>query len=405
MSRIVLQPSSSARVQQTSLGSVLALERPSTKWQHPWQTALHWQADQARWIATVKPGFVNGGVPVYETTLPTADSRQWDINPLTGRPFFSDYIFANPDAVAGETSVAIPLYYHPALTLNFRALGFDGPGSAVPDYFARLGVGSTPVQTDPEEPVNLAAQAPPKNNRLLRAADLVLHQPRQALTSSISGDPLSGYQQTLGIRAAAAGDLLKVYCAASWSPISNAGTDPLAGDYEEPNYDELLLATVYLLSPPNAAPGSTPDGTWTPYVRHALFWNLSYTTPVLQIVPLDSSFDLTVISTLALGVAGLLINFFAASLEEATNTALNLLSAHTLAGTFWTPTGGGSTSVFPQDVVPPAQGKTGLDKTGRLAAQAAQAAAAIRSATLDPAFPFEGVPFDPSLLTSRLLYT
>ncbi len=49
----------------------------------------------------------------------------------------------------------------------------------------------------------------------------------------------------------------------------------LNGTYEDDGEDRKLISTVYLLSPPNQLEGE-PDETWTPYVKHAAFWNLAY---------------------------------------------------------------------------------------------------------------------------------
>ena len=407
-----------ARVEVTPFGRSVTTFG-SSKWHHPWYTHVIWQAVTKQWVAVLKPGFVNGKAPIVLVTYAEAQAQadegtgvDYGINPLTGEPYFSAGIFNPPrpdkdEAVGPGTTLAVPLYFNPEISLKWRNIGWDGE-SSVPDYFSDRGVNPPPKgQTFDENfnpnPVNLADSTPPKGNRLLRAASIILHQPRQALTSTITLEPgiatgISNVTQTLGIRSAAPGDALKVF-SGYLSATAASQIDPLSGDYEEPNFDEITISTVYLLSPPDAIPGSAPDATWQPYVKHSLFWNLNYITPefVLSTADLTNAFaSLTQIATvLAGGTAAIAVNFTAAGLNDLFAQALNMINAHSLAGTFYTPTGGGSTSLFPSlPEVPflPSSNKA-ADNAARAAAQRAKL-----TATLDPAFPYEARPFPISYL-------
>jgi hypothetical protein len=236
----------------------------------------------------------------------------------------------------------------------------------------------------------------------------VLHQPRPALTSQITLEPgiatgISNVTQTLGLRSAAPGDRLKVYASSQYEALAaiRTGIDPLLGDYEEPTFDELLIATVYLLSPPNKPLRSAPDATWIPYVRHGLFWNLNYATPPFRIAGVGNAVGdlLAPVKFLGGGAAAIVISFLTASINDAYNQALNILTAHSMAGSFWTATGGGSSSEFPEVVAGDDDaGSTGLDKDGRLQAKRNAAAKALKSARLDPAFPYRAMPFPEAFL-------
>ena len=89
------------------------------------------------------------------------------------------------------------------------------------------------------------------------------------------------------------------------------------------------------------------------------------------------------------------VNFIAASINDATQGAFNILQSQSLAGSFWTPTGGGTTSTVPV-TVPPV--KPTLDKAATADAKARAAAIARRNITLDPKFPFEGQKFNRALI-------
>ncbi len=398
-------------------GFSVSLGQPR-EWQHPWQTQLWWLGDRKQWVATVRPGFVNGAAPVVRTSAAVAKS-------LAGR-FYNGLITARSSAgdieraaelaregtegLAWDGNLDVKLYNNPPIELAFRSLGFDsggGNGTAVPSFFKKLGVQESP----PVDPNNLAAfleRTPPRGNRLLRAADIIVHQPRMALTSTTTLAPglvtgISNVTQTLGLRSAAPGDRLLVRATAQWDASEAAGIDPLTGDYEEPAWDERLIATVYLVSPPDATMLSVPDGRWVPYVQHSLFWNLTYLPrTVLEVPQLDNSVGklLSAVRLLGGGAASFAVNFATASLNDLTQNALNLITGHSMAGTWWTATGGGSASEFPAEAAPVPTPANGWDKAARLQAKRIAATRALKAARLDPPFPFRAVAFSPSLLNS-----
>lgn len=415
---------SNAAVTRGPGGFSVSLGQPK-QWEHPWQTTLWWLGDLRQWVATVRPGFVNGAAPVVHTSAATALSlakRGTFYNGLiTARSGAAD--IARAAELARESTKDIPtdgstldvkLTNNPPISLPFRALGFDsggGLGTAVPSFFKKLGVNESPTPasdgfTNAARVVASLEKTPPKGNRLLRAADIVVHQPRMALTSTITLAPgfvtgISNVTQTLGIRSATPGDRLKVFATDLWISPDAAGIDALAGDYEEPTWDERVIATVYLLSPPDAALYSAPDQKWVPYVQHRLFWNLTYLPKTTLQVPQHDNASgqlITLGNILAGGVASLAIATLSAELNDMTQNALNLITAHSMSGTWWTATGGGSQSEFPAEPAPAPVQANGWDKAERLQAKRNAAARALKTARLDPPFPFRAVEFSPSLL-------
>ncbi len=386
---------------------------PSPRWKHPWFTQPAWSPTANRWVATIVPGFVNEQSPIYRATVEEQRDagNPWEINPLTGKQFFSDSIFAQPNVTDATRTVDLPLYLNPSIPMDFRGIGFDGdPSDDVPQFFVNLGAARAPQQSAGDafndgdalqNGILGASTPPPPNLRLLRACDFWVHQPRLALTSEVTLEPgiatgVSNVTQTLGVASPASSDVLRVF-QGTFTPYTpdTAGIDPLAGDYEEPDFDELLISTVYLLSPPNLPLGSAPDATWTPYVRHNLFWNLQWAQPAFRILPTDPG--LPSLPPLAAGAAQLVINFLTASINDMTQQARNILAGHSLAGTFWTPTGGGKDATFAALATAQAV-KTGPDRQKNLAAQIAADQAAKRAAQLDPDFPYNGQPFPVSFL-------
>lgn len=397
-----------AKVSRTSGGQTVTLAPVGGQWRHPWYTRLSWVSPLRQWVATVEPGYVNGRMPIYETTVREAEmTPEYGINPLSGERFFSASVFQRKGGESKVTRrVQIPLYMRPAIRLTWRKLGFDGD-AAVPEFFALRGVQPPPPSQAAQllggGPINISKTLPRAGMRLLRACDIVLHQPRMALTSHVTIEPgivtgISNVTQTLSLRSQAPEDRLKIFATSRHDPADplQAGINPLGNDYEEPTWDELLVATVYVLSPPGTPVGSEPDADWVPYIRHHQFWNLSHAQPRLRALVTDPS--IPYIPPLAGGAAQLVVNFLTASLNDATQRMLNILTAHSMAGRFWTPTGGGSTSEFPREEAQPPSGNGGLDKDGRLQAQRAARAKASRMTHLDPEFPYRAEPFDPTLL-------
>lgn len=415
-----------ATVTRSPLGFSVSLGRPKL-WEHPWQTRLHWLGDLKQWVATVRPGFVNGAAPIVRTTakeaIALAKNGSFYNGLITATSSAGDIARAAALAREGEQDLQdlgagdldIALYNNPPLKLGFIKVGFDsggGVGTAVPSFFRDLGVQEAPKIDPLEDPFALASAlfaGPKPGNRLLRRCDLVLHQPRLALTSTITLEPgivtgISNVTQTLSLRPPLPGDRLRVIAVPFWSVnfAETAGINPLDNDFEEPTYDEKLISTVFLLSAPDAPVGSEPDQTWVPYVRHSLFWNLHYHPKTDLDVP---QFDdvvgklASIASFIGAGSGSIAVNFLSASINDATQAAANILNAHTMAGSWWTATGGGSTSEFPPEPEP--KGKpAGFDKAARLQAKRIAAARKLKHARLDPPFPFRALPIDFALLDS-----
>ena len=56
------------------------------------------------------------------------------------------------------------------------------------------------------------------------------------------------------------------------------GTLLNAGDAQ---LDELKLATIWIVSPPDAATDVEPDEMWTPYPQNFVFWNLQHASRLI----------------------------------------------------------------------------------------------------------------------------
>ena len=415
-----LRSSCNARLTQSSLGRSISLSPRRDGWQHPWFTVPMWLPKTKKWSARVLAGCVNGVSPMVRVTagelrdargtfygqLVDANTGAAEIKQLALLAIGDGLDAGTPD----NAQLVIPLCQNPPIGLNsWRAIGWDGAGR-VPQFFLDRGVNR------PSAAIRAASDGgqisgndvmPPKGNRLLRACDIIVHQPRVGLTSQMTyGEPLatgdSVAQQILTVVPPADKDFLKINIGTFDQALQNgmnySGGTSLLNNYEEKTWDEILVSTVYVMSPPDAALDSEPDETWQAFVRHGLFWNLSWAQPDFHPPISTSPFGalVAIAAHLGSGAGSFAVNYIAASIDDMNQAAVNLLTASSMAGSFWTSTGGGTTSAYP--AVPAAKVSPGLDKAATAAAKARAAAAAKRRQQLDPDFPYEGIKFNRSLL-------
>jgi hypothetical protein len=127
--------------------------------------------------------------------------------------------------------------------------------------------------------------------------------------------------------------------------------DVISGAYNEINFDEIVIASVWLLSPTvevlnlpidentgfPIAP--VPDGSWMAWPRGEVYWNLNYGS-ITQIDPVkvDTSLDYfkQILGALAGGVAILVAYSYVNPIEAEYNKILNALNQSIVKGAFWT---------------------------------------------------------------------
>ena len=155
-----------------------------------------------------------------------------------------------------------------------------------PKFFEKLGVKAAAKGGDVTKAGALEGEFDENRTREIRAMDVVLSKARigtrlqidvhdpllDAQTESISTVFLNDYLRTTGGRA-------KLRAVAKYVPPQEQslalmyGTLLNAGDAQ---YDDLKMATVWIVSPPGATSDDEPDVTWTPYAQHFVFWNLQH---------------------------------------------------------------------------------------------------------------------------------
>lgn len=317
----------------------------SGNWKHPWQVTPSWDAANQRWVAGIHPGFVNGLDAAVTVVLEDAPQDTKDRIKRQG--------------IAAADSVDAWLTEEPLLPLmQWRAIGADATmqsaslsddGSLttsfepVPEFLSALGVGEPPNISSETTDAGLVQRISGEleqasGKRLLRACDLALYHDRFATSTQwTQGVGIDGmfvqfnvtYQIPPTMRE-------RAYIRASSNFEMLASTplqDRLKGDWTDTTFDALHLATVYLLSPENAALESAPDQTWTPYVKHRLFWNLNYASNVLE--PALKHENMVFNTGLAAGLLDTIANQILATINDQNAAIAEFLNRNTLEGRFW----------------------------------------------------------------------
>ena len=325
-----------------------AKSRNSALWQHPWKASASYDAENKRWTYQILPGFVNGDSA--EITLDWEDIPQVSKNRI------------------GESEKSsrheIPLTERPQIPItpnHFRRIGIDSSPfkvegdqsqgrfsfESVPNFFRDKGVGEQPVieYTESGRPVTQISgvlDGGEDEPRLLRAVEVILTKERPALTvdtsvsSGIDGTGFTNYNVRYSTRNPRSTPYLSTR--SSFIPRSSPMTAEmvLSGVFEDLPFDDLHVATIYLVSLPGQKPNSIPDETWTPYCQNHLYWNLQYEHTRLQVSEDSGPIGLGLGSGLAGGVATLNINLELSNLNDRLNIIEEFLLNNRVEGRYWT---------------------------------------------------------------------
>jgi hypothetical protein len=296
------------------------------RFRHPWNVACRWNYDSERWEANVEAGFVNG----LDATVALAvgDAPQETITRVQGTS--DDPPRGRVDARLTE-SPWVPLRTDAWRTIGTGAIGLKL--EAVPEYFVPLGVREG--STIKESPTGVTVSTPDNTEgprRLLRAQDVILTQERPALVPTVGSD---GGFATIDFTLSPDGrERSFVTFVPSWEPpVPIEGLAMLSGATDKP-FEQIRLATVYLLSGDGEPDGSEPSETWTPFLAHKVFWNLNYANNIdLKVTPRFERYPIPI--PLAGGVAQPIVDELVDGITDAANQALSLLNNSKVVGKFW----------------------------------------------------------------------
>lgn len=310
-------------VVSTPSGSLVSAD-PSGGFEHPWKLSARWQQEQ--WRVFVRPGFVNGRDPTISSER---DGEQKEVG-ITDpeRPHLTPG-WRNPLASLGMgASLAGDL--------------FSLPAEGYPKFFETLGVRK--AATGSRAVAAYDPQSDEERTRELRACDIVLVTPRVATNQQVDiHDPFSE-AQTVTISttfndsyARSAPSKHRLLAVAKWEPPKEpTAMDRLMGQAVEPQTDEIKIATLWMVSPPNPEGGeeAEPDGTWVAYPQYDAFWNLAHAPR--RAVPAKPPEPITLRTGLIGGLADSIFAALLAPVNDANNRVYAFLNATTFKGQYWT---------------------------------------------------------------------
>lgn len=305
-------PGLHSRIRETSAGVIVSSAIPPSDWNHPWKLHPRWVEDDSGdggWCVTITPGFVNGADAVVGKTD----------DPLTGdpAPYIGVTAFRDTTGMNG---------HYPAL---FKKLGARKPEQPDPILSASM---------DQNAQVEVPLFPEQYGTRRLMAADIILHIDHIGVrTDTFFADPETG---NLVIHSPAFTPAVnrypyRVQSIPEYTPIEYPTMlDRIMGTMDEPNFDQLLLGTLWLLSPSDEPEDTQPGSTWQPYTQHFVFWNLGYAN--VNEFNYTNIEPITIHTGLAFGLLDSIGNTMLAPINDALQDAMNGLNQTSMQGYFWT---------------------------------------------------------------------
>jgi hypothetical protein len=316
------QPGSYCEIRESSDGYALTAMESLTLVPHPWMTTARWDAKAKQWNANVVAGFVNGIDPLCAA-----------VDPQTGKPV-SVGLTADP---------VLPL-----LSVVDRTAGsLSGVDLPIPAFFAEMGAAvDKSVSLDSSGNITQGENAP--GWRRLLSCDLYLSIARLGVNGTIQVNDNPG-----------GGSVTSLVPSFDSSALATYGTRPRfkviknlkiqqeetaaqklfatwTGQQLQPDipYDELLVSTVFFLSPPQTDAAAPLDGSWKAYVQHFVFYNLLYAAQTVAQFqkPLN---PIVLYTGLAGGLGDAIVNEDLSTINDTSQALATGLAQVSQKGMFW----------------------------------------------------------------------
>jgi hypothetical protein len=310
---------------------------------HPWEIRPVWHVSKKKkygeWRGIVTAGLVN--------SIPTYVKMIYEEVPAEARERIRlTAVAENKPEPKATDLVKVYLDEMAELKFNWRAIGSDGsPDSVsgdaesggitgvfekVPDFFKRMGVADANTKI---------LDKPAETQRLLRACDIVLNQPRVGLinTADISAAAIDTTLVSINPAFLVPSDTEPYLTAMAKfvSPISTSAKfeDLIFGRFIDNPTDQLHLATAYLLSPQLPLLDKDDLAGWQCYFKYNCHHNLVHATQ--QIEKRTEFVPLTLTIPLAGGLAQPSINYILAENNFFAQAALDFYQQRKLNGKFY----------------------------------------------------------------------
>lgn len=314
-------------------------------WRHPWKPSFEWEDNHAFWRVTIQPGFVNAkevevAIPLYSAPESVQLRAKGDDSTLVGADRVRARLSEEPGIPVTSWRKIGPDSNATGLTLNETATGGTVNYESVHPFFLAMGVGTPPnvIFSTATGPRTLAENIDRSEDRLLRAAEVVLYQDRPSVTSEWSLAPGDGsiaefdvvYAGVVTVRSDPYIAILPSYS----PPVAQDPIERLRGNWQDLGRDELHIATLYMVSPPGADHGSDPDADWSPFYQGHVFWNLNHAHNMLPVTEEPTPLKFNV--PLAGGIGQLMIDTIVGDLNDRYDAAMEFVTSRSLEGRFWT---------------------------------------------------------------------
>lgn len=310
------------------------------EFRHPWWLSPRWSPDAkiqpagGQWVAAVRPGFVNCNDVTMEVLR--ANEKTGKLEPA--------HVDLTDDA---PPEIVVDSFRDPAapggITASLSGEILAAAGEGYPKFFEHLGV-VPPAKGGNVNKEGALGVNDPNRTRQIRAADIVLVTPRPAANQSVEAlDPTTDGQSieisttidTTIIASAPSPHWINVR--SKFIPIASLSVfDKLAGGAVDAQVDELKLATIYFVSPPDAPAEAPVDQTWVPYPLYFVTWDLNHACRSLEIPSPDSEpLSLHSADTLGAGVAAGLISGLLSGANDAFEQIEAYLADNDMSGRYW----------------------------------------------------------------------
>jgi hypothetical protein len=369
-------------------GRIANRYQPRGGFSHPWTLQPFWDAEfelteaeqvfyqrkKGSWCCYVVPGFLNGHPPAIKVKAGHLG------DPKTVKVWGNGYgkkSVGNPDQLVQVLLTDQPKPFIRLTSLansTSKVMGADGSvsGGEVPTFFRvrgamkaeeltgldilnnivinggsefilRIFEGTAPDIVTGSTRETKEPFAIPEGNRLLFKCDVVLQVDRPATKQVYAYDDIgllryNGFDIQLPPHDEYSARLYSI--GVYTPPKAPSYFDVIFGTYQEIMLDEIVIGSVWLLSPIiDLLDNFEPDGSWLSFVRNDVFWNLNYSS-IIQIDPFQQDRSLEwfkgILSFLAGGTAYLFAVSVVNPLEasyDVVNTAMNETAVR---GQFWT---------------------------------------------------------------------
>lgn len=322
--------------------------RTGQKWNHPWLVSPEWSEEDG-WVFRIKPGFVNGIDAEVGTLAGLAEGRTLDrieeetrTRPVKKQPVTAWLTETPRIPFGGNRIIGKGAAPEEVIQTDDGAVSYKFEG--VPEFFYQFGVTPESVVFTGQlnSGIQLVETAGPKPKELppvLRAVDVILEVDRlSAKLDILRGNGfLDSYNAlyflTYG-RTTPTKERPTLRPTAKYIPKVEVNIGSFTQDITDAETDSLKIATIYLLSPKDTPMDAVPDGTWRPFVKHDVFWNLAHAPAVL---PDPVEFEpVRLVTGLAGGLADSIFAGLLSKLNDDMSVAAALLEKPNLAGRFWT---------------------------------------------------------------------